>query len=162
MSLPYLQEQIRKRAQQFEADQGETAVSVKIRPVSGCFHREHSPAAYAIIDEWLVQNGDSKLQFEEHESGPEIVAAINSITAVINFVVAIIKARFEGMKKGDRPHDPIELIVRRIERGDEYIEEVILRTDHLSPRLVAEVKEAFQNSKLLATKRNKKTKARKA
>jgi len=162
VSLSYLQEQIRKRIQQFEADNAETAISVKIRPVSGCFHREHSRAAYAIIDEWLVQNRNIKLKFEEHESGPEIIAAINSITAVINFVVAIIQARFKGMEKGDRSDYPIELIIRRIERDNEYLEEVILRTNHLSPQLETEVKEAFQNSNLLSTKRTEKRKVRKS
>jgi hypothetical protein len=40
-----------------------------------------------------------------------------------------LKVRAEGVK-GDRPADPLELIVRRSGDGDEYREEVILRIGH--------------------------------
>lgn len=152
MSLSNLQSEIDQRVKRFEMGHVGPAVSIKIRPPSGCFHREHSPNAYQMIDEWLSKHDHSMFSFEEHESGPEIIAAVNSITAIINFIVAILKARFDGIKKGDKPHHSIELIVRKIERSNEYIEEVILKTDHLSPNLADEVDRALRQSKLLSSK----------
>jgi hypothetical protein len=37
------------------------------------------------------------------------------------------------VKKGDRPADPLELIVRRVDDGREFREEVILRIGHTEP-----------------------------
>ena len=34
------------------------------------------------------------------------------------------------MKKGDKPADPLELIVRRVDKGDEFHEEIVLRVRH--------------------------------
>src|SRR5262249_27779034 len=115
----------RHRMRSFEAHRspqpGEVAVSLKVRVVSGCFHREHSPHAYAIIDQKLlaIPVADREFVFEEHESGPEILVYLAVITAgttlaksVIDLVTTIIKARAESVKKGDRPSDPIELIIR--------------------------------------------------
>jgi len=46
--------EFRERMRPFERKRkpisGETAVSIKLRVDSGCFHREHSPRAYEIID----------------------------------------------------------------------------------------------------------------
>ena len=74
------------------------------------------------------------LGFEEHESGPELLVYVAVATAgvtlaasVINLVTAIIKARSEGVKKGDRPDEPIELIVRRVDDRRGLREETILR-----------------------------------
>lgn len=158
MSLSNLQSEIDQRVKSFEKEHLGPAVSIKLRPPSGCFHREHSPNAYRMIDEWLSNHDQTMFRFEEHESGPEIIAAVNSITAIINFIVAILKARFDGIKKGDQPHHPIELIVRKIERPNEYIEEVILKADHFSPNLTEEVKRAFEQSKLLTSKPQSKRK----
>ena len=76
------------------------AVSIKVRVDSGCFHREHSPRAYKIIDEYLRANPSDDWRFEEHESGPEIlvwVAAATSVVtlaaSVLNLVSTIIRAR---------------------------------------------------------------------
>jgi len=51
---------------------GETAVSIKLRVAGGCFHREHSPHAYSLIDKHLdaLPPGKREFRFEEHESGP--------------------------------------------------------------------------------------------
>jgi hypothetical protein len=113
----------------------EVPVSIKIRIVSGCFHREHSPRAYEIIDSKLAKlSRNLILGFEEHESGPELLVYVAVATAgvtlaasVINLVTAIIKARSEGVKKGDRPDEPIELIVRRVDDRAGLREETILR-----------------------------------
>ena len=105
---------------------GERSVSIKIWVTSGCFHREHSPVAYQFIDQFLtaIPGDDTTFSFQEHESGPELLvyfavgtAGITLAKSVIDLITTIIKARSEGVKKGDRPSDPIELIVRRVEGG---------------------------------------------
>ncbi|MBZ0204189.1 MAG: hypothetical protein K8I03_14330, partial [Ignavibacteria bacterium] len=90
-------------------------ISLKVGVYSGCFHREHSPKAYELIDRELhtIDLEKEKIQFIEHESGPEILlwvlaitGALNFSTSVINLIVSIIKARSEGIKKGDRSDAP--------------------------------------------------------
>jgi hypothetical protein len=51
---------------------GEIPLSIKIRVTSGCFHREHSPHAYALIDSYL-EGSATEFEFQEHESGPELL-----------------------------------------------------------------------------------------
>lgn len=111
------------------------SVSIKVRVTSGCFHREHSPHAYKLIDDYLekiVEQGE--LSFEEHESGPEILIYIAAATAglsftksIIDLIVIILKARSKGIEKGDNPTAPLELIVRRVQKAGEVQEEVVLR-----------------------------------
>jgi len=137
------EQSFRRRMRDFEVRRspqpGEVAVSLKVRVVSGCFHREHSPHAYEIIDQKLlaIPVADRKFAFEEHESGPEILVYLAVITAgatlaksVIDLLTTIIKARAESVKKGDRPSHPIELIIRRVEGGGEFREETVLRIGH--------------------------------
>lgn len=107
--------------------------SLKVRVSSGCFHREHSPEAYALIDEALTATPrDRRVEFVEHENGPELLVELALATAglglaksVIDLVVAIIKARGEGVRRGDRPSEPVELIVRRFDGS--VAEETVLR-----------------------------------
>ena len=140
------QETFRARMRRFEARRppqpGELSVSIKVRVVSGCFHREHSPRGYALIDQLLSSLSPSEpgFVFEEHESGPELLVYLALATAgvtlaksIIDLVTAIIKARSEGVEKGDRPSDPVELIVRRTGEGSEFREEVVLRFGHSDP-----------------------------
>jgi hypothetical protein len=108
-------------------------VSIKVRVESGCFHREHSPEAYKIIDAKL-RRPQGHAEFIEHESGPELllylaVAAggLSLAKSVIELVTEIFKARNEGIKKGDHPRAPLVLIVRRVDEEGEYREDVILR-----------------------------------
>ncbi len=116
----------------------ETAVSIKVRVSSGCFHREHSPRAYEIIDGLLSSTATPKeAGYEEHESGPELLVWIGLGTSVISLaasvvalVTAIVQARSAGVRKGDKPREPLEIIVRRIEDGREVHEEVVLRVGH--------------------------------
>ena len=137
------QETFRNRMRRFEAQTetrpGEAAVSIKVRVSSGCFHREHSPQAYELIDRSLkkVAAPDLVFGFEEHESGPEILAIVSLTAAglslaasVINFITAIIKARSEGIKKGDGPSEPLEVIVRRVHCDNEFREETVVRFGH--------------------------------
>jgi hypothetical protein len=118
---------------------GEAAVSVKVRVSSGCFHREHSPRAYELIDKSLneLAGRDATFGFEEHESGPEILAFVALTTvglglaaSVINLITAIIKARSEGIRKGDGPSELLEVIVRRVHAENEFREETVLRVGH--------------------------------
>lgn len=111
-------------------------VSIKLRVRSGCFHREHSPRAYKLIDSRLARLSPD-LEFVEHESGPELLVFLAVATAgvtltksVLDLITAIIKARSEGIRKGDHPTDPIELIVRRADDGREFREEIVLRIGH--------------------------------
>lgn len=108
------------------------AVSVKIRAPSGCFHREHSPNAYGFIDSYLSTH-PSDIVFEEHESGPELLVILATATAgltlaksVIDLITTVIKARSEGIKKGDKPDHPLELTIRRHD-GTGVKEEIVLR-----------------------------------
>jgi hypothetical protein len=131
-------------ASQRPADGG-VPVSIKIRVTSGCFHREHSPRAYSQIDAHLsaLRPDERTFAFEEHESGPEVlvylaltIAGITLGASIINLVVAILKARSEGVKAGDHPSDPLELIVRTVRTQEQYVEEVVLRVgprDALDP-----------------------------
>jgi hypothetical protein len=112
------------------------SVSLKIRVTSGCFHREHSPRAYALIDEQLAKTrrDESPFEFIEHENGPEILAFVTAglslATSVTNLVIAILAARRQGVSEGDQPSDPLELIVRRTQSGGTLQEEMVLRIDH--------------------------------
>jgi hypothetical protein len=139
------QQTFRERMHRFAtragARPGNVAISIKVRVVSGCFHREHSPHAYVVIDSQLAKfPPDSELAFQEHESGPELLvylavvsAGITLAKSVIDLITAIIKARAEGVKKGDKPSDPLEVIVRRVEKGQDVREEIVMRIGHKDP-----------------------------
>jgi hypothetical protein len=110
------------------------SVSIKIRVTSGCFHREHSPIAYALIDERVSSLDGSSFSLVEHESGPEILIFIGALagafqltSSVIDLVTTIIRARHVGVKKGDDPAEPLELLVRRFDEAGTLREEVVLR-----------------------------------
>jgi hypothetical protein len=116
--------------------EGFIPVSLKVRVESGCFHREHSPEAYRLIDQYLAGLGKPEVpfKFEEHESGPEILVYLAVTTAglslaksVVELLTAIVKARSEGIKKGDRPSHPVEVIVRGHWEDGNYFEERIVR-----------------------------------
>jgi len=90
-----------------------------------------------MIDDYLATCPLDKMQFMEHESGPEILlwlAAISggiTLTAnLINLVTAIIRARSEGIKKGDHPSHPVELVIRQDRKDGEIREEMVLRFGH--------------------------------
>lgn len=128
------EDEFRHRMDCFREDGKGFPVSIKVRVDSGCYHREHSPNAYRQIDECLRGLKSRELSFMEHESGPEVLAYIALTTAgaslaasVINLVTTIIKARAEGIKKGDHPCHPVELIVRGFGSAGNLEEEKILR-----------------------------------
>jgi hypothetical protein len=136
------EDEFRMRMERFhpfspEEDRG-IPISIKIRPTGGCFHREHSPIAYRIIDEYLHSHPSGDFVFEEHESGPELLVYLAFATAsmslaanVINFVTAIIKARKDGVQHGDHRNAPLELIVRGFDEDGKLREERALTIDSL-------------------------------
>lgn len=148
----YWEKEFRQRMERFGTANVErlAPVSIKIRVTSGCFHREHSRQAYRIIDNYIAEAdlSDVRYQIEEHESGPEILVLLAVITAgltfaksVVELITAIIKARSEGIKKGDVPSDPLELIVRGYRKDGEYFEEKILRIppeQNITPKQIKE------------------------
>src|SRR5437773_740124 len=132
------QTEFRSRMSKFGArlPDGFTPVSIKVRVVSGCFHREHSPAAYQVIDDYVKRADlfDVHCRIEEYESGPEILVYLAVTTAglslaksIVELITAISKARSEGIKRGDRPADPLVVIVRGHSKDGEYTEEQIMR-----------------------------------
>jgi hypothetical protein len=163
----YWQSEFRKRMERFGSPKAEGLVpaSIKVRISSGCFHREHSPQAYRLIDDYLAKAewSDVQLQFEEHESGPEILvylavtaAGLGFAKSVIELVTTIIKARSEGIKRGDRPSDPLELIVRGHSKDGEYFEEMVLRIPPEYPITAKQVEDALVKRKAPTQKKRRK------
>lgn len=152
-------ETFRRRMQAFELHRppaaDEISVSVKIRVVGGCFHREHSPHAYELIDEHLAKHtdADAEFSFKEHESGPEILvylglatAGLGFATGVINLIVAILNARSAGVRKGDQPSEPVEVIIRRVEKDGECREEKVMRFGHRDPIDRKQIEQKLNNA----------------
>ena len=149
----YWQSEFRKRMQQFgSASEGFEQVSIKMRAPSGCFHREHSPQAYQIIDHYLAHADfpGVRFHFEEHESGPEILvylavtaAGLGFAKSVVELVTAIIKARSEGIKRGDNPRYPLELIVRGHDKGGKFFENKVLDIPPGKPVTVKLIEDAL-------------------
>ena len=148
--IPHWQEQIKDRILHFSKD-GNDAISIKFKVKNGCFHREHSPESYRIIDEYIKSLDNNEFHIIEHESGLEIIAFINSVTAIINFISAVLKARADGIKKGDR-NNPVEVIFRRIDRSDEYIEEIIIKADDIERINDSIIKNAVTKSRFITKK----------
>lgn len=144
-------------------------VSIKIRIASyGCFHREHSKEAYAIIDDYVGRADLSDIQYEivEHESGPEILvylafatAGLTVVKSLIELVTAIIKARSEGIKRGDHPSDPLELIVRGYEEDGKFFQETVLRISPESRVTPKQIETALKKG--IAAKKPKKKSSKK-
>lgn len=135
--------EFRERMRTFEGRRkphpGEAAVSIKLRVNSGCFHREHSPHAYEMIDQKLrkLAKTDTELTLQEHETGPEVLAYILLATAglslakeVVGLITEIVKARNEGIERGDRANEPLHLVVRRVHDKDGIRDEQVLTIGH--------------------------------
>ncbi|HZE71221.1 MAG TPA: hypothetical protein VE135_17050 [Pyrinomonadaceae bacterium] len=159
----YWEQEFRERMSRFgPAKRGNLApVSIKVRITSGCFHREHSPEAYALIDDYIRHADLSAVHYEivEHESGPELLvylavttAGLTVVKSVVELITAILKARSEGIKSGDHPNDPLELIVRGYWKDGEYFEEKVLR---IGPKEKLRVKQ-IQNALARLDKESKK------
>ncbi len=171
----YWLNQFRSRMNEFTAGTTEagTAISIKIRIETGCFHREHSPHAYRIIDAYASELSRSapELSFtiEEHETGPEILVwlkeSMEFAKSLIELVVTIYKARKEGNKQGDKPSSPLEIIVRGFQKDGVYYEEKIIRISPDHPMAEKLVKDALQKQlgakKPLKSKKSKTTSKKK-
>ncbi len=149
--------EFRHRIKKFEAsspEKGEgVSVSINVRVTAGCYHREHSPIAYRIIDEYIRSHPYAEISFQKHESGPELLiylslgaAGITLIASVINLVTAIIKARSVGIKLGDDRTAPLELIVRSFDKSGNLKEKKILKINSHDPVTKELVGEALNNS----------------
>ena len=144
---------------------GGHVVSIKVRIESGCFHREHSPEAYKIIDAQL-RNPPRNVEAIEHESGPELLAylggALTLAGGIITLVTAIIQARSAGIRKGDHPREPLVLIVRRVGKQDDYHEHTVLQIGHtdkvdsgvIEDQLNASIRELFKYEQLALTEQS--------
>jgi len=150
--------------------EGRAPVSIKVRVTSGCFHREHSPRAYEMIDNHLstADVQDARFKFEEHESGPEILVYLAVTTAgltfaksVVELITAIIKARSEGINKGDSPSYPLELIVRGHSKDGEYYEETVLRIPPGDKFTRAQIEDALAKKKPKPDKPKRKSRKKK-
>jgi hypothetical protein len=141
--------EFKHRMHRFEATHpgNGTSVSIKVRVSYGCFHREHSPRAFELIDRELagLPQANREFEFIEHESGPELLTWVSvgmsglslALTAV-QLVIAIIQARRAGVETGDQPSEPVELIVRRTD-GSGFHEEIVLRAgvqDRIDPAAI--------------------------
>jgi hypothetical protein len=122
------------------SDQGDgIPVSIKVRVTSGCYCRSCCRSAWQQIDaafppRTLATHKD--FVFIEHESGPEIIVYLAVTTAglalaksIVDLITTIVKARADGARKGDRQHEPLELIVRRVDKDDELQEKLVLRIE---------------------------------
>jgi hypothetical protein len=159
--------EFRQRLTDFQAERGDgssTAVSIKVRVSSGCFHREHSPEAYQIIDRYLAAHPLDPVREEyiEHESGPEVIAYIalgaaglGLAKSIIELITAIIKARSEGIKKGDKPREALAVIVRGYRNETEYFQETTLRIENQTAVDSKAVKQALDGAFKTLTKPNK-------
>ena len=131
------------RVNSFEAKipqrvEGQT-LSIKLYG-SGCFHREHSPHAYRMIDKYLNSHPlkDDKVELIEHESGPELLvylalgtAAILLSKSILDLIITIVKSRQEGIKHGDRHQTVFEIRVRGFDKNGNIKEERIFKFDSL-------------------------------
>lgn len=147
------QREFRHRMKLFSQDSEDgDSVSIKVRVQGGCFHRDHSPEAYKLIDEYIASSevGDG-VSIQEHESGPELLvwlalgaAGMGLAKSIIDLITVIIKARSEGIKNGDSPDAPLELIVRGYYKDGEYHEETVLRIGHKEQITNEQVKSALE------------------
>jgi len=124
---------------------GEIPISIKVRVNGGRFCRNCCPDAYRILDHELthLRKKEPRFELEEHETGPEVIAYVALATAgvtlaksVIDLVTTIIKTRSEGAKEGDWRHEPVTLIVRRLETDDTLTEERIMTHDEATVDVV--------------------------
>jgi len=133
-----LSERLETFRQEKHLDDDVLILSIKIRVTGGCFHREHSPNAYKLIDNLKYSKLDNKII--EHENGPEIVAYIALTTASISFlqstislVTEILKARRDGISKGDSPKENLKVIVRGFDKKGRLKEEEIIEVNNITP-----------------------------
>lgn len=115
----------------------EQEVPVSIKIGADCFHAEHSPEAYRIIDEYLTGlDRPYEFSFVPHENGPELLVNVALGTAglilaksVIDLVTTIINARVQGIRRGDDRTAPLRLKLRRTRVDGSVKKETVLEID---------------------------------
>ena len=86
-------------------------------------------------------------------------AGITIAKSVIDLVTAIIKARSEGAKRGDRRDNPIELIVRGFGDDGKINEEIVLKFDSWDEPVEESIEKALKKKiNILIGKSEKKKK----
>jgi hypothetical protein len=129
----------RKRIDEFQTPISKRAdeqiISIKMKVDSGCYERSCCPKAWELVDEYISSHRDTDANYElvKHESGPEILTAIAAGVAlsasIIDLITAILNARTEGMKRGDKHKSAIKLIVRGLDRKGGYVEKIVLNIE---------------------------------
>jgi hypothetical protein len=145
--------EFKNRLDNFEKEFGDdkgTSISIKLRIESGCFHREHAPYSYQLIDKAIseYQLSSEKTVLVEHESGPEILVYISSGlifgASVIDLIAAIINSRNKGREKGDSTGSHLNIIIRKFDKEENIREEKVLEignNENVDKRILKELLE---------------------
>lgn len=160
---PCWEQEFRRRIENFGLSprRESPTISIKIRPTSGLFYRGESRHAYEVIDDYIrhADLSDTRHEIIEHETGPEILAyLLVGSTAVIELVAAIIKARSEGVRRGDYHREPLELIVRGYDDDGKYFEAKVLQVKPESSVTPKQIETALKKG--IAAKKPKKKSSR--
>jgi len=152
--MNHWEHEFRQRMKHFrEGRESGIELSIKIRVTSGCFHREHSPEAYRIIDNYMRSHPSDTFCLEEHESGPEVLvyfalatAGITLAKSVVDLIATIIKARADGIRKGDSPCHPLVVIVRGVDVNDRFHEEEVMQIDSHAPPSIKAIEDSLSEA----------------
>jgi hypothetical protein len=174
---PFWLSEFRQRMKDFGPSAGKeaVAVSIKLKVDSGCFCKSCCPEGHRLLAEHLRLHPEvlKDARMVEHESGPEILTYMNLAggalafaAAVITLIVAIIQARAEGARRGDKRGYPFKMIVRRIDNQKEFKEDLLLEipleadinAEEIASRLLSYAKANAKNSRRKPAKTKKKGK----
>lgn len=108
--------------------------SVKLRPESGRFDREHSPHAYQIIESTVRPILTSRHWLLDHSTGPEILtfagralAELTLCETTVTTMARIVGARVQGARLGDPCEAALTALVRGFDEHGEYFERTVWR-----------------------------------
>lgn len=106
--------------------------SVKLRPETGRFDREHSPHAYRLIESTVRPALTSWLL--DHSTGPEILtfagrslAELTLCETTVVTMARIVGARVQGARLGDPCEAALTALVRGFDERGEYFERTVWR-----------------------------------
>ena len=141
-------QQFRHRMEDFvtmsASDGDRLAVSIKLRPDSGCFGRCCCPESYAAAERLHRHRHDREFVLEEHESGPEILsfvgAGMSLAAGVISLLVVMLDARARGKRRGE----PVKVIIRTIRKDGSYQEEEVMEVNCVDPITEIEIEETIR------------------
>ena len=128
---------------------GETAISVKLRLMSGCFECDY-PEANALVKEQAHMGCGRRIMVEGHESGPELLAYVvlgaGLAKALIGLTTAFLNARVQSRQRCGRSTSPVKVIVRTIRQDGTSREEEAIEVDCTDPVTVIEIEEALTSA----------------